>query len=465
MESLKQERAPLVVLMMTVDSFSRYHFYRKLPLTLAWLEQQRAKFSVVDFLIHNIIGTNSVGNQAPIFGSNIQERYTGNLLDDFAGEQAIWYKFKQKVRPKQGFVTSFALESCDNSFPRKLGRRPRIDYVSSPFYCAANKFTNYRSSKSNRKQRCIGPAMSHEYVFNYTLTVSQMYQTLNQWHYLHVDAAHESTGLHAETLDLDLRTFLDHFVNLHAASEVVVFLAADHGMRYGDWFKSVEAFQENRLPAFFLLTQKSVVQSIEGSLDNTFHNSLRLTSKLDLRKTLTFLSGLPYGLALDSEELFPAFNLYTQKIPNSRSCQEAGIPLWHCSCLELMELESEIYDKSSPKYQNNHPVTRELEWLLGTLAEAALTHINEQVFTPKRPHSICKKLSLDRILKAYALNLDPNLEEFKIELAVKQQTGVRFEVTFLVSTAEDNLEASAEGYAVEPIVYNGYRKKFRVSST
>lgn len=97
METLKQKRGPLVILMMVVDSYSRNHFYRKLPQTVEWLNQQRANYSVVDFLIHNIIGTNSVGNQAPIFGRNIQERYTGDLNTDFAGEEAIWHKLKQKV--------------------------------------------------------------------------------------------------------------------------------------------------------------------------------------------------------------------------------------------------------------------------------------------------------------------------------------------------------------------------------
>lgn len=341
---------------------------------------------------------------------------------------------------------------------------PKIDYVSGPFYCATSKMVKQSTTKDNRKQRCIGPNMSHMYVFNYTMALTQMYAGLNQWHYLHVNAAHESTGLHAETLDLDLKGFLDDFMVKNAESDVVVFLAADHGMRYGDWFKSGEAFQENRLPAFFLISSRTVVDSLEGSLDTLHHNSFRLTSKLDIRKTLTFLSGFPSGLALDSDELFPAFNLYTQKIPNSRSCQEAGIPLWHCSCLELLELEPEIYDKMHKDYVPSHPVTWELEWLLYTLAEATITHINEQVFTPKNvySHSICRRLSLGSILKAYALNLDVNMEEFKLEVSVKESEGVRFEVTILMSTAKDYFEPSDEGFPVQAIVYNGYRKLFRV---
>ena len=73
-KQLQQEtqtaRKPLVILMLVTDSFSRKHFYRMLSETTEYLnELQNSEYSVHDFLIHNIIGTNSVGNQAPILGS------------------------------------------------------------------------------------------------------------------------------------------------------------------------------------------------------------------------------------------------------------------------------------------------------------------------------------------------------------------------------------------------------------
>jgi hypothetical protein len=48
------------------------------------------KYKVFDYLIHNIVGTNSVGNQAPLLGKNIKEEYLGNLDRDFVGEDALW---------------------------------------------------------------------------------------------------------------------------------------------------------------------------------------------------------------------------------------------------------------------------------------------------------------------------------------------------------------------------------------
>jgi hypothetical protein len=60
--------------------------------------------------------------------------------------------------------------------------------------------------------------------------------------YVHVDAAHESTGQHAQTLDDDLVEFLTEFLEQNRQKEVLIFFEGDHGMRYGEWFKSIPAF-------------------------------------------------------------------------------------------------------------------------------------------------------------------------------------------------------------------------------
>ena len=58
-----------------------------------------------------------------------------------------------------------------------------------------------------------------------------------------MDTAHENTGQHAGTLDGDLAEFLDNYVKEYEKThELVIFLHADHGMRYGSWHKDSAAF-------------------------------------------------------------------------------------------------------------------------------------------------------------------------------------------------------------------------------
>ena len=454
MKELKSEGPTLTVMILVVDSFSRKHFVRKLPQTVKYLNRLKKgeEYHVTDFYIHNIVGSNSVGNQAPLLGRNIQEAYLGDLNRDFAGDSALWNIYKNR-----GFVTLFGLESCDNSFPRKLGRKPNIDYVSSPFYCAAYKYTNYKASKDNKMQRCIGPYMSHFYLFNYTRTFASMYSDVHKWIYIHVDAAHESTGQHAETLDSDLVEFIDGF--LRENPYTVLFLEGDHGMRYGDWMKSVEAFQENRLPPLFLLTPKSILREIPNSEEVLMHNSLRLNTKYDMRRTLIYLSTLPYGGIEPGEELYPAVNMYTMKAEDSRTCQQTGIPPWYCSCLVLIPIPASIVAGEV----NSHA---ELTKMLRFIADDAVAYFNSLVYRSvhRNKGEICQKMHLKNIERAYGLQLDPMMEEIKLEFTISELETARFEVLYVLSSGVDFTTITEDGYPTSSLLYNGYRKKTRMLS-
>jgi hypothetical protein len=59
--------------MLTLDSFSRNHFYRKLERTVAWLQdlaKNSKSHSVFDFKLHNVLGTNTASNIIPILGES-----------------------------------------------------------------------------------------------------------------------------------------------------------------------------------------------------------------------------------------------------------------------------------------------------------------------------------------------------------------------------------------------------------
>lgn len=140
---------------------------------------------------------------------------------------------------------------------------------------------------------------------------------------MHLNAGHEATGLHAETLDNDIKQFLKNYLDRFGKdNDVMIFLQADHGMRYGNWFKDLSAYQENKLPAFFLLSNREYLKSKEYSFDTLLHNTQRLTSKLDIRKTILGLVGL--------NETFPysAVNLLNEKVGNRRTCDDVGIKPW-----------------------------------------------------------------------------------------------------------------------------------------
>ena len=65
--SLSPKQKSLIVFMLTIDSFSRRHFYRKLPKTVKMFNKGIGDFSIFDFKLHNVVGQSSVENIVPIF--------------------------------------------------------------------------------------------------------------------------------------------------------------------------------------------------------------------------------------------------------------------------------------------------------------------------------------------------------------------------------------------------------------
>ena len=433
---------PFIVMLLVIDSYSRKHFYRKMPLTAAYLNSLNhgSQYKVFDFKLHNIIGGNSVANQIPILSlkPSIDDF---NPNQDFTGNSSLWSVFKSK-----GFMTYFGFEDCDDSFPRKIGRMPRVDHTTNQFYCAVYKFTDCRMSKSSQKQRCIGPHMSHYYLLNYTYQFTNAYLKANQWLYLHLSAAHEASGQHAETLDSDLRDYLKTYLEVYSHShEVMIMVEADHGMRYGDWYSDIQAFQENRLPVFFVIGSRKVLDEIPGVYDTLRHNSYRLNSKLDMRRTMLYLAELPYKQVTLPKE-FDAVNLFTEKIRDNRTCEEISIPAWHCSCLELQPINlTETWSE-------------EMGHVLRLLANHAVSLFNEEAYAIQYAFkgNLCVKLHLNRIEAAYGVRLSTMTEELKLELSVQESASFRIEVTFLVTSSHRDTEDASQ--SLLRLIYNGYYK-------
>ena len=71
MQDLGIKHKPLIVMILTIDSYSRRHFFRKMPKTVKFLNNLDSKFTVFDFKLHNIFGPSSVLNMVPVFSGNI----------------------------------------------------------------------------------------------------------------------------------------------------------------------------------------------------------------------------------------------------------------------------------------------------------------------------------------------------------------------------------------------------------
>ncbi|CAG9336230.1 unnamed protein product [Blepharisma stoltei] len=447
---------PQIVFMLTVDSFSRRHFFRKLPKTVEFLNSLGdSKYSVFDFKIHNIYGDTSINNMVPVLGNKTLKVHRKPPKVDYIGPSALWNQFRE-----MGYITYLGFEDCDYYFPKSLGRYPEVDHIARSFYCGGFEYMDLKMNKKHTTQRCMGDHMSHYYILNYTFAFTDMYKDINQWIYIHINTAHEETGLHAATLDPDLSYFLkDYLKKYEDTHDVVIYLHADHGMRYGKWFTDIEAYQEAKLPAFFLIASNSLLDRIPNSYDSLTYNTMRLTTKIDLRTSSLYLSGLPYDIqypVYQEDYNKPYLILFTKKVHGERTCAKLGISPLYCSCLVLKDIDPSFYDLNSDN---------ELNLLLRKIVIETIAAINDEVFTPSNllGDSICKKLSLKSIQKAFGLQLTSVLEEVQIQFDVNESETALFEVYALIGSSprtEILRNAGGQGATI-PFVYLGYRVRIK----
>ena len=435
---------PRLIYFLTLDSMSRRHYFRKMSGTIEYLNSlnsdPKSEFSVFDFNLHNILGGDSADNQVPMLGGDIHFPKTkeGSQNHDFLGEKALWNILREK-----GYVSLLALESCDHNFINALGRNPDVDYVLGPFNCAVAKFTSAQFGTGNSMQRCVGGHQTHYYVLNYTLAVMEMNPDVNMFMYIHLDAAHEATGQHAATLNDDITEYLQELLGKYKDThEIAIFLQADHGMRYGNFYKELSAYQEQKLPGFFFVASKALLEKYEYSYNSLSLNTQRLVSKMDCRETALYLANV-------TETSLVSVNLLTTIAPKSRTCDDLDINPWECSCLKTIEIAN--------------PNTR-IKDLAEFLRDYAENVINSISYTdPKHPIGrICKKITLGKILKIYQIGVNNVEEIFKLEIESPTREGMKFQVTYFLAADGLQMSADKDKFKVETYAYKSYPLKVRV---
>jgi hypothetical protein len=429
----KSSEKPRIIYFLTLDSMSRRHFFRKLPRVVKVLNDlnKDSNFSVFDFKLHNILGPDSISNQVPIMGGKDRFRrdFRGDQNIDFLGDKAMW-----NLMRKKGFISLLGLENCDNYFPGSLGRMPTVDYSVGPFYCAVQKYSGVMFDKKFKKvQRCLGGHQTHYYLLNYTRSLVKMYPGANFWLYNHLNAAHEATGQHASTLNDDISEYLEDFLNTFGEQyDIWIYLHADHGMRYGNWFQDTDAYQENKLPSLFVISSKSLLEKYKYSYFTLKTNSERLTSKLDLRETTLFLAGI-------NETSKFSVNLLEEVANKSRTCNECSIDAWDCACNAMEVVEKPCND---------------IEMILENLKNYAEKIINSASYAdPQYPLGrYCRKIVLEKITKIYHVSISNIHEFFKLEIESSTQKGMKFQINYIL--ASDNKARRHLGFSCESTIYN-----------
>ena len=433
---------PLTVINLFLDSISRKNFYRHLPATTEFLNALSGdKFRVFDYKLHEALGDNSVPNLYPLWtgefftGQSKEEReYNKVQVRDILGDQALWNLMRSR-----GWATLFAAEFCNNYFAYAAGKKPAVHHLASRFWCAAEAKAGFNDIST--AQRCIGNKNSHQFMLNYTLQFVQEYSGLNKYAHVMSVTAHESTGTVIRSLDSDLRDFLQKITE--TSDELVLFLAADHGMRYGEWYKLENGGQEHRMPMLFVVVSQGLLKRLGHAAESLAFNANRLFTKFDMRSSIEHLSLVPYLDSYRSTDLFPnaseAVSIFLHKISDERNCESVGIDAEYCIC---------------PRYIN---YTSTDGTLVKHVAKTLVELINaEAVYNNNTGFNICRRISIDRITMAQWVSQQYKIL-VKVNFTVNEAELVQFQGTAMVFGTPMKTPKSKESYGFLPYYYSGKR--------
>ena len=435
---------PLTVIMVVLDSISRESFYRSLPHSRDLLSSlNQSEFIVYDFKTHNVQGDSSIYNQFPTWTgkqfipqNDSQMEYNSKQVSDLLEDSAIWSHFRNK-----GWITLFGNEFCNDYFSKIIGKKPKVDHIITKFWCAAKELSGF--DDISKTQRCIGNKNSHYYLLNYTLDFVENYSGLNKFAYFTILPAHESSGTVIQTLDDDLVYYLKRL--MASKDKVVIFLVADHGMRYGEWYKSEKGKQEHMLPMLMMIVSTEIIEEIPFSSDVLFHNVDRLVSKFDLYATLKYLADIPYHRGADFgydkvENDYAAVSLFQKKIPNDRKCNDVGISPEFCSCNEYTKLGVD---------DNKNFLTLITEEIILQINE--LSQLNNHIYGLH----FCKKITLKNILSAEWIMSNESLQYIRVLFSIKEKKFAAFKVLVSIFSRKMKILPKKESFEFNPIFESG----------
>lgn len=155
----------------------------------------------------------------------------------------------------------------------------------------------------------------------------------------------------------------------------------------------------------------------------------------------------PGTLENEWKDVSTASNLFTEAISASRTCEDAGIPPWYCSCLDYVPVDI-AFD-------------HQLADLLATLVAEAARVMNSLVYSPVHRTQLCGKLEPSEIVEVFGIQANRYRELLKVVFRLKSRPEAKIIATYMISPRPygSGIKPThmADQYArPEPILYRGF---------
>jgi len=354
----EEEEKPFSVMMLILDSVPRTHALRGLPKTMKFMEDE---MNFILFRGHHTMGGATFSNEVTIM--------TGTLITDFEKYNNSWkgkyddVPFIWKNFSDSNYVT-LDNEDCPDWHTFNFGGRTGFtkkpfDYYLRPYYLAQEKINGKLTKRSmwiDHEKKVKGRRETEGFYYDPLICMEgkPIYDFLLEytWDFLNVFNPRDVPSFSLSFLAWPNHDYLPSirileeplfklFQNIKRSPSIyentIIFFMGDHAFRWANYSYTPEGLLERDLPLLSIRVPERFERKFPELAQNLRDNAGRVTSQVDIFKTLAHLHKLGLqGPAKQGRRQYGYSRKYGrslfEEIPEERDCADAKIPEQYCAC-------------------------------------------------------------------------------------------------------------------------------------
>ncbi|KAK3597999.1 hypothetical protein CHS0354_042352 [Potamilus streckersoni] len=319
-----------------IDSASRSHVLRNLPLTYAYL---RDELHMHDFKGFMKVGINTFPNLCPLLTGKSESEFPFYLILMKLDSMPLLWKEKEFKRYMTLYVEDRPEISLFN-FHKRGFVDPPTSYYFRPVSLTMAKFTPVIVSQLPEvNSECYGNLHQYNIVLDFYRRFLEKFRSKLRFAFFwNNQMSHESyTSLGQGDRPL-LQLFKSMKERGHLKNAIMI-VFSDHGYRLGGLSTTYVGRLENNLPFLSVYVPESLKKRFSWIQTNLDQNSEKLVTVYDIHKTISDISKNKFENQTDG-------NVYSQRtarnlllpVPKKRTCVDAGVPDNFCTCQESIQI-------------------------------------------------------------------------------------------------------------------------------
>ncbi|XP_054744572.1 uncharacterized protein LOC129248994 [Anastrepha obliqua] len=327
-----------------IDSVSHLNFLRHMKRTTTYI---RKRLNYVEFWGFNKVGDNTYPNLIPLLTGLAADELKLSCMRTKEFQYVddcpfIWKRFKE-----DGYMTAFledvartSLFSTDSIF----NHQP-TDYYIRPIAMEMENNIGYYYSVN--VDLCMGGRRTVDLVLEMIHKLTPFLQTDDFFSFFWLVSMTHDLIYMPKLLDNDFVDLFERFQASGVLNKTIILLMSDHGLRWGSFRRTYQGMMEERQPLLIAIYPSWFKQKYAEAVANLEINSKRLTTFFDVYETILDVLNLknlrPSNIQSRAKELrdsdiMPRGISLFLPVPETRTCENAGIASHWCTCYQRSEM-------------------------------------------------------------------------------------------------------------------------------